>query len=204
VRGLRDEDRNLIERCLKGDEKAFEALLTKYRRSVFSICLRMVRNRMAAEDIAQEVFVKIFSALSRYDPAYPFPSWLNRITSNLCIDYLRREKERTISLDQPVGGSDDDLLIQLPARTAGPDRTVESKEMMAILEEALALLPEHYRIIVVLRHQEQRSYEEISDTLGIPLGTVKARIHRARNMIIEHFKKRGLLAEDLEIGGECV
>ncbi len=198
-----DEDKILIERCLKGDEKAFEALLVKYRGTVFSICLRMVRNRATAEDIAQEVFVKVFSALNRYDPAFPFAAWLNRITSNLCIDYLRREKERLVSLDQPAG-ADDNLVIQLASGAAGPDREAESKEMMAILEEALALLPEHYRIIVVLRHQEQLSYEEISDTLGIPLGTVKARIHRARNMIVEHFRKKGILPGDLEIGGECV
>jgi RNA polymerase sigma factor (sigma-70 family) len=202
--GLSDEDRILIERCLKGDERAFEELLCMYRSSVFSICLRMVRNRSTAEDIAQEVFIKVFSALSRYDPTYPFSSWLNRITSNLCIDHLRREKGRTISLEQPVGGEDDDLLIQLPARTAGPDREMESKEMMAILEEAMGALPEHYRIIVILRHQEQLSYEEISDTLGIPLGTVKARIHRARKIIIEHFHSRGLFRDSEETGGDSL
>ncbi|MDD4856623.1 MAG: sigma-70 family RNA polymerase sigma factor [Candidatus Krumholzibacteria bacterium] len=197
-----DEDKVLIERCLRGDEKAFEELLSKYRRSVFSICLRMVRNRSTAEDIAQEVFVKVFSALGRYDPTYPFSSWLNRITSNLCIDHLRREKERTVSLDQPVEGADNDLLIQIPAAGAGPDREMESKEIMAILEEALATIPEHYRIIVILRHQEQLSYEEISDTLGIPLGTVKARIHRARNMIVEHFRRRGLFRDSRAAGGD--
>lgn len=200
---MSEEDRILIERCLKGDEKAFETLLNAYRGSVFSICLRMVRNRATAEDIAQEVFIKVFSALGRYDPAYPFAAWLNRITSNLCIDYLRRERERTVSIDQPAN-EEDDRRIQLASNGAGPDRQAESKEMMAILEEALSHLPEHYRIIVVLRHQEQLSYEEISDTLGIPLGTVKARIHRARNMIVEHFRKKGVLPEDLEIGGECV
>jgi RNA polymerase sigma-70 factor (ECF subfamily) len=202
VSGLSVEDRILIERCLKGDEKAFEELLRTYRTSVFSICLRMVRNRTAAEDIAQEVFIKVFAALNRYDPAYPFASWLNRITSNLCIDHLRKEKDRTISLDQPIGGGDDDLLIQIPSLAAGPDREMESREMMAILEEAMGILPEHYRIIVILRHQEQLSYEEISDTLGIPLGTVKARIHRARNMIMGHFQKRGLFGDSKEIGGE--
>jgi RNA polymerase sigma-70 factor (ECF subfamily) len=202
VSGLGDEDRILIERCLKGDEKAFEELLCKYRSSVFSICLRMVRNRSVAEDIAQEVFIKVFTALSRYDPAYSFSSWLNRITSNLCIDHLRREKGRTISLDQPVGGDDDDLLIQLPALTPAPDREMESTEMMAMLEEAMGALPEHYRIIVILRHQEQLSYEEISDTLGIPLGTVKARIHRARNMIVEYFRKKGLFRDLEETGGD--
>ncbi len=197
-----DEDRNLIERCLKGDEKAFEELLGKYRRSVFSICLRMVRNRSSAEDIAQEVFIKVFSALDRYDPSYHFSSWLNRITSNLCIDFLRREKDRMLSLDRPVGGDDDGLVIQLPSSTAGPDREVEAKEMMAILEEALGALPEHYRIIVILRHQEQLSYEEISNTLGIPLGTVKARIHRARNMIMDHFQKKGVFRGGAKAGGE--
>ena len=200
--GLSDEDKDLIERCLKGDEKAFEELLRRHRNSVFSICLRMVRNRSAAEDIAQEVFIKVFSALHRYDPSYAFSSWLNRITSNLCIDYLRREKDRARSLDQPIGGDDDDLVIQIPASTAGPDREVESKEMMAVLEEALGALPEHYRIIVILRHQEQLSYEEISETLGIPLGTVKARIHRARNMIMDHFQSKGLLRGDSRIGGD--
>ena len=200
--GLSDEDRILIERCLKGDEKAYEELLRTYRTSVFSICLRMVRNRTVAEDIAQEVFIKVFAALNRYDPAYPFASWLNRITSNLCIDHLRKEKDRTLSLDQPIGGGDDDLLIQIPSPAAGPDREMESREMMAILEEAMGILPEHYRIIVILRHQEQLSYEEISDTLGIPLGTVKARIHRARNMIMGHFRKRGLFRDSKEIGGE--
>ena len=186
-----DEDRILIERCLKGEERAFGELLDKYRTSVFSICLRMVRNRSSAEDIAQEVFVKIFSALDRYDPTYPFSSWLHRITSNLCIDYLRREKERTLSLDQPLGGDGEDMLIQVPSRAAGPDREVESREMLAMLEEAITELPEHYRIIVILRHQEELSYEEISETLGIPLGTVKARIHRARNMIMDYFRSKG-------------
>jgi RNA polymerase sigma factor (sigma-70 family) len=202
VSGLSDEDRILVERCLKGDEKAFEELLRTYRTSVFSICLRMVRNRTVAEDIAQEVFIKVFAALNRYDSAYPFASWLNRITSNLCIDHLRKEKDRTLSLDQPVGGGDDDLLIQIPSSAAGPDREMESREMMAILEEAMGILPENYRIIVILRHQEQLSYEEISDTLGIPLGTVKARIHRARTMIMGHFRKRGLFPDAKETGGE--
>jgi RNA polymerase sigma-70 factor (ECF subfamily) len=201
---LSDEDKDLIERCLRGDERAFEDLLCRYRNSVFSICLRMVRNWSSAEDIAQEVFIKVFSALDRYDPSYQFSSWLNRITSNLCIDFLRREKDRTISLDQPIGGEDDDLLIQIPTSTAGPDREAESKEMMVVLEEALNSLPEHYRIIVILRHQEQLSYEEISDTLGIPLGTVKARIHRARKIIIEHFHSRGLFRDSEETGGDSL
>lgn len=85
---------------------------------------------------------------------------------------------------------------QMPDDGVKPDRDIESKEMMGVLEEAIQTLPEHYRVIVILRHQEQLSYEEISDNLGIPLGTVKARIHRARNMIRDYFVERGFLEED--------
>jgi RNA polymerase sigma-W factor len=190
---LKSEDRVLIERCLKGEERAFGELLDKYKASVYSICCRMVRNRTDAEDLAQEVFIRTFSVLDRYDPSYPFSSWLFRITSNLCIDFLRKEKGGMVSLDQPIEGSDGEMQRQLPAKVVKPDRAMETREMMATLEDAISTLPEHYRIIVILRHQEQMSYEEIADDLGIPLGTVKARIHRARNMIKEFFKKLGLL-----------
>ena len=192
---MKSEDRILIERCLKGEERAFEELLNKYKTAVFSICYRMVRNRTDAEDLSQDAFIRTFSVLDRYDPSYPFSSWLFRITSNLCIDFLRRRRGDTVSLDQPIAGTEGDIQRQLPAKTVKPDREMETKEMMATLEDAISGLPEHYRIIVVLRHQEQMSYEEIADNLGIPLGTVKARIHRARNMIKEFFLKSGLLED---------
>ncbi|MBU8920388.1 MAG: sigma-70 family RNA polymerase sigma factor [Bacteroidales bacterium] len=189
---MKKEDANLVERCLKGDEKAFEELLVKYRGPVFSICMRMVKNPMDAEDLAQDVFIRTFNVLDRYNPSYPFSSWLYRITSNLCIDFIRRRKSGVVSLDEPVSGSDGEMSRQIPADTIDPDREMENREMMEVLEQAIADLPEHYRIIVILRHQEQLSYEEISDNLGIPLGTVKARIHRARNMIKEIFTSKGM------------
>jgi RNA polymerase sigma-70 factor (ECF subfamily) len=190
---LKSEDRVLVERCLKGEERAFEELLNKYKNSVYSICYRMVRNHTDAEDLAQDVFIRTFSVLDRYDPSYPFSSWLFRITSNLCIDFLRKAKGGMVSLDQPIDGPEGSIQRQLPADVVKPDRQMENKEMMAALEEAISTLPEHYRVIVILRHQEQMSYEEIADDLGIPLGTVKARIHRARNMIKEYFRRSGLL-----------
>lgn len=162
----------------------------------------MVRNHSDAEDLAQEVFIRTFSVLDRYNPSYPFSSWLFRITSNLCIDFLRKEKGGKVSLDKPVEGSDGEMPRQLPSKAAQPDREVESKEMVTALEEAINRLPEHYRVIVLLRHQEQLTYEEISDNLGIPLGTVKARIHRARSFIKDFFHSRGMLDRNGEIGGE--
>lgn len=189
------EDAQLVKRCLRGDGKAFEELLSKYRRPVYSICLRMVRNETDAEDLAQETFVRTFNVLDRYNPSYPFSSWLYRITSNLCIDFIRKRRKGVFSLDEPVSGDDGDMPRQIAADSGDPERDLHTREMMAVLEEAVATLPEHYRMIVILRHQEQLSYEEISDNLGIPLGTVKARIHRARNMIKNYFQEKGMLDE---------
>ncbi len=192
---MKQEDASLVERCLRGDERAFEQLLKKYRNPVFSICLRMVRNHADAEDLAQDVFIRTFNVLDRYNPAYAFSSWLYRITSNLCIDFIRKNRNRPFSLDEPLSSNDGEMPRQIPTDLASPDRDMESREMMKMLDEAIAILPEHYRIIVILRHQEQLSYEEISDNLGIPLGTVKARIHRARNMIKDFFQSRGVFDE---------
>ena len=193
---MKHEDAILVERCLKGDERAFEELLAKYRTPVYSICFRMVKNHSDAEDLAQDVFIRTFNVLDRYNPSYPFSSWLYRITSNLCIDFIRRRKDGVVSIDEPVPGSEGEMSRQIPADTVEPDRDMENREMMEVLSEAISQLPEHYRIIVILRHQEELSYEEISDNLGIPLGTVKARIHRARNMIKEIFMKKGLIEEN--------
>lgn len=169
---------------------------------MYSICLRMVRNEADAEDLAQEVFVRTFNVLDRYNPSYPFSSWLYRITSNLCIDFIRKQKKGHVSIDEPISGDDSDMPRQLPSNRGDPGRELETKEMMTVLEEALATLPEHYRIMVILRHQEQLSYEEIADNLGIPLGTVKARIHRARNLIRSFFENRGLIDQPDATGGE--
>ena len=189
------EDAQLVTRCLRGDEKAFEELLTRYRRPVYSICMRMVRNETDAEDLAQEVFVRTFNVLDRYNPSYPFSSWLYRITSNLCIDFIRKRRKGIVSLDEPVSSDEGDMPRQIASSKGDPERDLQTREMMAVLEEAVSNLPEPYRIIVILRHQEQLSYEEIADDLGIPLGTVKARIHRARNMIKDFFRDRGILGE---------
>lgn len=185
---MKREDAQLIRRCLKGDQRSYERLLEKYRAPVFSICMRMVRNRDDAEDLAQDVFIKIFNILDRYNPSFPFSSWLYRITSNLCIDFLRKNKRTVYSLDKPVDGEDGEMSRQLPSGEIGPEREMELKEDMVTLENAIKQLPEHYRMIVLLRHQGHLSYDEISETLGIPLGTVKARIHRARKLIVDFFR----------------
>ena len=171
---MREEDIQLVARARSGEERAFRLLLEKYERPVFSICLRMVRNRDEAADLAQESFIKVFASLERYNPAYAFSSWLFKITSNLCIDHLRKRRVKTFGMDDPVDGVDGDIQRQYVAPDLTPEETMVRDEKMGRLEAAIGRLPEHYRIMLVLRHQENLSYEEIAANLEIPLGTVKA------------------------------
>jgi len=180
---VREEDIQLIARARSGDERAFRVLLSKYERPVFSICLRMVRDREQAADLTQESFIKVFSMLERYNPTYAFSSWLFKITSNHCIDYLRKRRIDTLPMDVPIDGEKGEIQRQYVAPDLDPEQEMVKKEKMLRLEEAIGELPEHYRVMLVLRHQENLSYEDIAVTLDIPLGTVKARIHRAREML---------------------
>lgn len=180
---MKEEDIQLVARARTGDERAFKALLEKYQRPVFTICLRMVRNRDEATDLAQESFIKVFASLDRYNPAFAFSSWLFKITSNLCIDHLRKRRIHTLAMDEPVESEKGEFTRQYESPDPTPDETFSRNEKMQKLDAGIAALPEHYRIMLVLRHQEDMSYEEIAESLSIPLGTVKARIHRAREML---------------------
>jgi RNA polymerase sigma-70 factor (ECF subfamily) len=188
-KGVREEDIQLIARARTGDERAFRALLDKYERPVFSICMRMVRNRDEATDLAQEAFIKVFSMLERYNSSYAFSSWLFKITSNLCIDFLRKRRVETYPMDEPIDGEKGAIARQYESPSPDPDAVLSRKQAMERLGAAIEALPEHYRVMLILRHQENLSYEEIAATLDIPLGTVKARIHRAREMLRAHLEE---------------
>jgi RNA polymerase sigma factor (sigma-70 family) len=186
----RNGDLQLIRKCKRGHEPSFAKLLERYRSPVYGLCYRMTRNAEDARDLAQEVFIKVFSLLDRYDETYAFSSWLFRIATNHCIDHLRRNRLRFLPLETQIGHSGDAIEIPLPDPGPQPDRVLERKEAMERLEEVIAGLPPHYRIITLLRHDQQLSYEEIATVLGLPLGTVKARIHRARNLILQALHDR--------------
>ena len=176
-------DLKLIRRCKRGEEAAFKEVLSRYRTPIYNLCWRMTRHDEDARDLAQEVFIKVFRLLDRYDEQYAFSSWLFRIATNHCIDHLRRQRLRFLSLERDGGIDDDDVEMQIPGDGPGPDVVLERREAMEKLEEVISELPPHYRVITLLRHDQQLSYEEIAEALQLPLGTVKARIHRARNMI---------------------
>ena len=148
----------------------------------------MVRNGEEAHDLTQEAFVKTFRSLDRYNPVYAFSSWLFKITSNLCIDYIRKQRMKLFSIDDPVEGEEGPITRDLLDPGLTPDMISEKTELRQAIRGAIDELPKHYRVILLLRHQEQLTYDEIAKRLDIPLGTVKARIHRAREGLKGHLK----------------
>ncbi len=186
----RKQDLKLIKRCKRGEEAAFGELLARYRSAIFGLCYRMTHNPEEARDLAQEVFIKVFSLLDRYDESYAFSSWIFRIATNHCIDHLRRNRLRFLSLDGFTSPDGDAIEMPVPDKAHGPDRVLELKQAVDKLEEVVADLPPHYKAIILLRHDQELSYEEIATVLDLPLGTVKARIHRARAMVQQMLKQR--------------
>jgi RNA polymerase sigma-70 factor (ECF subfamily) len=182
-------DHDLIALARTGSERAYRELLDRYQRPVFSLVYRMVRDRELAEDLAQETFVKVFTHLESFNPKYKLSSWIFKIASNLAIDSLRRKELETVSLDGSRHAETADEVeatrITVESRDESPEEFLEAKELGAEIEQAIAQLRPEYRTAILLRHVEGRPYEEISDIMGIPLGTVKTYIHRARSELRE-------------------
>ncbi|MEX1010423.1 MAG: sigma-70 family RNA polymerase sigma factor [Balneolaceae bacterium] len=185
------EDEKLLERAAAGDESASARLVEKYRKSLIFHIRGMVKEAEEVEDLVQESFVKVFENLANYNPEYAFSTWLYRIATNHTIDFLRRKKLQTFSIDRSHPGSEgDEATIQLPAGGEEADRHVIKKERRRMVREAIAALPEKYRQVIELRHMEELSYDEISDQLDMPLGTVKAHIFRARELLYKSMKDK--------------
>lgn len=177
------DQKALILQCRKGDERAIRQLVESYQTAVFQLVWRSVGNEEDARDITQEAFVRAIKALDRFDPERPFRNWIFRIASNLAIDHLRRRRLRTVSInvdeDDPEGRRAP-ILMDDGAR---PDEQLEQLSLSERLARLVERLPADYRMVVHLRHREQLSYDEIAATLDVPLGTVKARLHRAHQRL---------------------
>lgn len=183
-------DIELISRALEGDQQAYKEILMRYRNPLYNLLYRMVHNKMETEDLVQEAFIKAFSSLASFNDEYAFSTWLYKIAINNCIDHFRKKKLKTFSLDKPISSKDGEIRREFPDASYRPDKTLLSKEKDKLIEDAIQNLPEKYRISIVLRHSEDKSYEEISQILNIPLGTVKARIFRAREMLKRQLKNK--------------
>ncbi len=162
----------------------YEALVAQYGRHVYAIAYRMTGNEADARDLAQEAFVRVWRALRRIDPGASLEGWLYRIVSNLFIDLVRRRpKARVQSLDEPIATDAGEMARERPDPTTDVERTVLEGTVDRRIQEALLALPADLRMVVVLADVEGYAYEEIASMLGVPLGTIKSRLHRARRAL---------------------
>ena len=191
-------DAALVERFKEGDRSAFAEIVRRYQDRVYGLCLRWMGDRQVAEEVAQDVFLALFKALARFRGDAQLSTWIYRVVINHCKNRRLYRKRRHVSRHEPLEGDrdDDGPTRQFAHDGPGTDATVHRSEASQVLQEGLEKLDEEQRRIIVLRDVEDLSYEEISEILGLPRGTVKSRLHRARSQLARHIS-RNLRKEDV-------
>src|SRR6184192_4777186 len=183
-------DGELVTSALAGREACFEELVRRYQRPIAAYVYRMVGDYDAALDLTQEVFIKVYNSLTRYRSEFKFSTWIYKIAHNAAIDYLRRHTVREQALTGSIDG--DRREISIESRRLTPEQESERRERRSEIESVVQSLPIAYRELIVLRHSQDLSYDEIAEVTGLPLGTVKNRLFRAREAMRDLLVQRGI------------
>ena len=183
-------DCDLVATAVSGIEGSFEELVRRYQRPISAYVYRMVGNYESALDLTQEIFIKVYSSLQRYRSEFKFSTWIYKIAHNAAIDHLRRTSTREQSL--VMGPENDQFDLPLESKRPSPEQESERKERRGEIESVVRTLPANYRELIILRHSQDLSYEEIVEVTGLPLGTVKNRLFRAREMMRQQFVDKGI------------
>src|ERR1043165_3465789 len=183
-------DCDLVVRAVAGREESFEELVRRYQRPIAAYVYRMVGDYEAALDLTQEVFIKVYNSLSRYRSEFKFSTWIYKIAHNSAVDHLRRYGTREQSLTGGVEGEPRELPLE--SRRLSPEQEYAGKERREEIEYVVRQLPSAYRELILLRHSHDISYDEIAEVTGLPLGTVKNRLFRAREVMRQQFVERGI------------
>lgn len=184
------EDIKHINSAINGDQDAFAWLMKKYKGPLQNLIYRMVSDKNEIEDLIQEVFIKAFNSLKNYNQEYAFSTWIYRIAINNTIDYLRKKKIETFSIDSEGDDDEDRPKFEIPDTSYSADANIILEQRQQIINDAINSLPEKYKKVIELRHKEELSYEEISEILGLPIGTVKAHLFRARELLNKYLKDK--------------
>lgn len=179
------QDYELVQKALQGDEKAFARLLARYKDAIYFMLLKMVNNRNDAEDLTLEAFGKAFKNIHQYSPTYAFSTWLFKIASNNCIDFLRRKKGTYVAIDNNSDSVQNNETVRLKSKEPDPEEKLIRQQKAILLHRVVRRLKPRYRTLVELRYFREYSYEEIAKELELPLGTVKAQLFRAREMLFK-------------------
>ena len=177
----------LIQRCLSGDEAAWEQIVKQHWRKVFNVAYKFVGKHDEAEDLTQDIFLKIFKSLETFDRRANFQTWLISVSRNLCIDHYRSVRKERQTIDRQVDANE----LTPAATDASPIAALEQRDRVTLLRQALAMLPDTLRSAVVMRDLQELSYQEIADRLHLPEGTVKSRINRGRTELARQVRRLG-------------
>ena len=177
----------LVQKARSGDQKAYAELLGRYRDAIYFMLLKMVNNPSDAEDLTIEAFGKAFKNINQYTPNFAFSTWLFKIATNNCIDFIRKKRAATISLDQS-NDDPDTTSVTIQSDTLDPEAHMINSQKIKLLREVVNKLKPRYRTLVELRYFKEYSYEEISQELELPIGTVKAQLFRARELLFNILK----------------
>ena len=179
------KDMELVEKARKGDQLAYAELLGRYRDAIYFMLLKMVNSPIDAEDLTIEAFGKAFKNIDQYTPNYAFSTWLFKIATNNCIDFIRKKRASHVSLDQTLDGEDSLIpSAMIQADTLDPESTMINKQKIKHMRSVVSKLKPRYRQLVELRYFSEYSYDEIAKELDIPIGTVKAQLFRARELLL--------------------
>lgn len=182
-------DYGLVLNALEGDQKAYAELMDRYRDAIYFMLLKMINNRDDADDLTIEAFGKAFNRLHQYTPNFAFSTWLFKIASNNCIDFIRKKKLKLTSIDNPYDNDDSDSYsIDLRSKDRNPEQEAIRSQKILMMREVVDKLKPRYKVLVEMRYFKEMSYDEISEELDIPLGTVKAQLFRARDFLYNILK----------------
>lgn len=184
------DDLILVEQAKMGDEKAFSSLLNRYRDSIYFMLLKMVNNTSDAEDLTIEAFGKAFRFIDSFTPEYAFSTWLFRIATNNCIDFIRKKQLSPPPIDQAQEDVDN-MTVNIQSDLPDPEERLINAQETAVLREIVSQLKPRYRKLIELRYFKEYSYEEIAAEMNLPIGTVKARLFRAKSLLFNIFAKTG-------------
>ncbi len=172
-----------------GNQKAYAELMSRYKDSIYFMLLKMVNNRDDADDLTIEAFGKAFKNIHQYTPDYAFSTWLFKIATNNCIDYIRKKRKLMLSIDKGYENENgEDVALEIKSDTIGPEEKLMKKQKMETMREVVDTLKPRYRTLIELRYFQELSYEEIATNMDLPLGTVKAQLFRAREFLYQIMK----------------
>ena len=184
-------DYTLVRRAVdEKDERAYAEILSRYREPIYYMLLKMIKSEVDAEDLTIEAFGKAFKKLNQYEPNYAFSTWLYKIATNNCIDFIRKKKMKTFSIDAQNEGEENSSKFEPVSNTLTPEEKTINDQKIKVMHQVVDQLKPRYKSLIQLRYFKEFSYQEISDQLDLPLGTVKAQLFRAKELLYEILKDR--------------